>query len=328
MVEDVVPVLWFFGGEEGLSDGFGGRVHAGVFDAELSHEAWGLVRAIEGQGEVHVCEHDIPLFREGGLMGLVAGSEVVDLLEEPGVSQYAACDDAGIEACLFEQVEGGLGSQHVARAEDGPVGVVFFDASQEVPIGAASIFLLDAAGVNGDRGSARLAGPFGEVPEVFFRVGILETLSDFEGHGFIAADFLDDGLDDFDDEFGVAHEKAAPPAPQGFIDGAGEVQVDDIEVSVREQSGGMGHDFGFVAYELSCGGVVIFVARDEGDLLFAGNFDAAVEHHFGGTQRRAEPAAQCAEGQIGVPCQWRKRHGRGKRERANGEGREGSHGLG
>ena len=100
--------------------------------------------------------------------------------------------------------------------------------------------------------------------------------------------------------FGVGEEVAAAAAAHDFADGAGEIEVDDIEAGVDKDFGGGGEFIGFGAHELAGDGV-IGVAED-------GAFFAAapaaeedlVEEGFGDGIRAAAAAGDDAHGHVGI----------------------------
>ncbi len=160
--------------------------------------------------------------------------------------------------------------------------------------------MFDGAAVDGDGGEVELAC-FGEnlIEPVGGLCGVVEGAAEFDAEGEVAdgvADFAEDG----DGGFRIGKEVSAAASAEDFADGAGEVEVDDIEARVDQNFGSGGEFVGFGAHQLAGNGV-IFIAED-------GTFFAAaaateedlIEQCFGDGVGAAATAGDAAHGHVGI----------------------------
>ena len=191
----------------------------------------------------------------------VAAEEGGEFVEDPGIADGAAGDPDDVDAGGLVHAEGIFGGEDVAGAEEGHAGGgAFFEVGKKVPVGEASVFLFDSAAVDGDGGELEVAGFVEDlVKPVGGLRGFVKRAAEFDrekpGDGLAhAAHDGDGGLD-------VGEEISAAAPAHHFFDGAGEVQVDDVETAVKQHAGGLGEFFRFRTHELAGDGMV-FVAED------------------------------------------------------------------
>ena len=84
--------------------------------------------------------------------------------------------------------------------------------------------------------------PSGDPPEgVVRRVRFAERPAQFEGHGPVG-DGLEHGPDDLQGQIGPVHHVPAALLGHDFLNRAGEVEVDDVEAHVAQDSRRPSHD--------------------------------------------------------------------------------------
>ncbi len=188
---------------------------------------------------------------------------------------------------------------------------------EEGPVGGAGVFLFDGAGVDGDGGELEGAGFVEDLVEgVGGLGGVVEGAAEFDGQRR-AGDGVADAAHDGEGGFGVGEEIAAAAAAHDFADGAGEIQVDDVEAVLDEQHGGAGEFVGVGAHELA-GDRVVLVAEDGPFFQAAAAAEEdLVEQGFGDGIGAAAAAGDGAHGHVGIAGEAGLHGGQGEGEGAD-----------
>jgi len=198
-----------------------------------------------------------PLGGERHGIGDEAGFEVlVDFPENPGRGHGAAAEhDSGDAGLLAAALDGG-GAGEVAIADDGDV-YSLDHLADDIPIGFAAVALGLGAAMDGDgpdSGVLKEAGggngvDGGAVP------ADANFCRDREGRGG-----ADDGAGDALEQGAIAQEGGAAVLADDFIDGAAEIEVEEVGLLPLDgHAGGLGEVIGVAAEELDAEGTLGFM---------------------------------------------------------------------
>jgi hypothetical protein len=111
------------------------------------------------------------------------------------------------------------------------------------------------------------------------RIGVPEGAAQLKRHR-AAGHSLDDGPDGRQGAVRVVHERPAALVRDDLADGAGEVEVDNVEAHPIERAGRFGHRLRLDAHDLSGDRMVGGVDADEALAQSSFEEDLAVEHGF------------------------------------------------
>lgn len=129
--------------------------------------------------------------------------------------------------------------------------------------------------------------------------GVIGAAAELDGAGGVGRHGVPDGAEDVDGFVGVFEEVAPAAFFADFLDGAGEVDVDDVVAQVGEDLGAGGYFVGVGTHELAGDGVVVVVEAG-GFEAFAAVDEEEVEHGFGDRIRAAVATGDEAHGGVGV----------------------------
>src|SRR5262249_38285219 len=145
-----------------------------------------------------------------------------------------------------------------AAADDGAIADVQLDTAQEFPAAGSDVALLHGAAVDRHAGDADLEGRIEYGEEIPLAViGIVHAAAHLEGDGHAVADGVEKSTDDTDGRFGLREQESAATAAQHFLDGATEVDVDDIESALDQFDRGQRELLGLGAHELPADGMLV-----------------------------------------------------------------------
>ena len=127
-----------------------------------------------------------------------------------------------------------------------------------------------------------------------------------------------DPCHDVERGFRLAEQVAAAAAAEDFLDGAAEVDVDDVEARLDEPPGRRREVVGVRPHELAAHGVLLVGDGHAGEvaLVPADHGHERVEQHLAEGVGGAEPSREDPHRQIAVAGEGRLHHGRGEGDAA------------
>ncbi len=302
---DVVELHEAADGGELVAQEFAGGQAAGVVHEAGAHGADDFEFAATsgvGDGEDAVATHEGESCFGGHGIGLNAVVEVVTgFLEDPGIGHGGAADhdaaNAGLGATDFDVGSGG----DVAIADDRD-GDGVGDLADDVPVGEAGVALGAGSAVDGDGGHAAVLKAGGDFEGV--DLGGVPADADFGGDGDASgADGVGDTAGDAFEEGAVAEEGGATVFGDDFVDGAAEVDVDEVGLfAVDDFAGGFAHAFAIGAEELDADGALGLIKLGVVAGAFVGLEDAFGGDEFGDHDIGAEFFAEATKDLVRHAC--------------------------
>ncbi len=203
--------------EEGTAEGGGSRIPE-------SHPGGEFTKQDEGQPGVVMLRQQIEIAMQHG-EGSPGGSPALALafLEDPGVAQGGPADHHRIHPVFLQALPGPVGAADVAVADDGQLGPLL-DLGDEVPVGAAGIPLRSCAPVDGDPVAAGVGRSGHAFVNGFFLVAPPRPHLDGERQVDVVPDLRQVGFQ----VGGVAHEGGAATFLDHLLDGAAQVDIDEM----------------------------------------------------------------------------------------------------
>jgi len=245
------------GFEEGVLHSFSLGMPFAIGDAEFSEVKDRFFGGVELFGHVVVAEHDLGLFGKGrrsrDRLILQKGA---DFGENPWISDSAASDDDTVETGIVQSGDNLLGGVEIAAAYDGKRRKLTFQFFQEVPVGTVVVSLFDGAAVDDEGVGLIYLGHVKQFMEHFLRNGRL-VKSDTDFHHDRTGNGVSHRLINLDDSVGILQEKTSSFASKDLGDGAGEIEVDEIEPFLDKDFRGGSHGFGIVSDELRPDGMLL-----------------------------------------------------------------------
>jgi len=288
-----------------LAEGFGGGKSFGVGHeaGAHGHESVFFTTSVASgvEGEFAVADDELPTFFDGGGRWFFARfEEGFGFGEDPwvlhgGTANHGSVDSGGV-AALFDNFCRGEVAVSYNGDFDGLGGFV-----DDVPVGFSSVGLGAGATVDGDGGDADAFEKLADVGGVD-GVGVPAD-ADFGGDGNLVADGFDNFGSGFGEEGAVFEERRAAVFGDDFVDGAAEVDVDEVGLlPVDDFLCRFSHPNTIGTKELNSNGALLVCEFGVFTSPMIGLHDAFSGDEFGDHDVGTEFFADRAEGDIGHAC--------------------------
>ena len=228
--------------------------------------------------------------------------------EDPRIADRAAGDAHAVHSRLAKHRDAGGGGEQVARSDHRAGAGVPLHAGQKRPVGRPHVALSHGAAVHGDGRDPPGECAVEDRPEAVLALrGVVEAAAHLEGDGHMGGRRVADALDDLESRVGNTQEVAAAATAEHLLDGAAEIDVDDIVARGHEPPGGGGEVVGVRAHELAADGVLVVRDGEPGEIapVRADLRHEPIEQHLPERVRGAVPAREHAHGQVAVAGQRR-----------------------
>lgn len=221
---------------DAFEEGRGGQVATDVQDAAVFVDAGYALFDLAAQ-------HGEAFLHGDGRELLARVEQVANLAEDPRAAEGGAAHHDGVDAVALKALAGHGGRGDVAVADDGDVDArVVLDLADEGPVGFAGVHLAAGAPVDGQGGDTAVLQLFGQGGDALVLAVPAEAGLDGDGQ----LDGFDDLTRDVEHEGDVLEQSGAGSLAGYALDGAAEVEVDDVGAGLFDDAGGLDHG-GYVA---------------------------------------------------------------------------------